>query len=130
MHVFSQEFIWFKRRRPEARATSKVTANLQTRFRPDRFSEYPAESGSTGWEDGRASLGHLLHPGNLVIFTSFTKGEADSDLARLLAHCDHEVEGGGGQVRGEQHEEPQDWWQDMDVFYSNQLISVVKQTGN
>ena len=76
---------------PEARAISKVTANLQTRFRPGRFSDYPAESGSTGWEDG---LGHLLHPGNLVnfTFTSFNKGEADSDLARLLAHCDQEVE--------------------------------------
>ena len=35
-------------------------------------------------------------------------------------------------MRGEQHEEPQDWEQDRDrdVFYSNQFISVVKQTGN
>jgi len=98
------------------------------------FSEYSTEAGSTEWEEGWAGLGHLLHQGSILIFTSYTEGEAVTDLARFLEHCDKEVE---VLARCEEnnmrsHRPIRDWEQDRDkdVFYSNQFISVVKQAGN
>jgi len=95
------------------------------------FSEYDDNSGAREWEDGWSGLGSLLHPNTIVIFTSYTKGEADADLARFLTHCEKEVE---VLVRAEvntmrSHRPIRDWEQDRDrdVFYSNQYISVVKQ---
>ena len=95
------------------------------------FAEYSDEAGCSEWEEGWSGLGHLLHQNTLVIFTSYTKGEAEADLARFLAHCDQEVE---VLVRCEEnnmrsHRPIRDWEQDRDrdVFYSNQFISVVKQ---
>lgn len=96
------------------------------------FSEYPATAGSTGWEEGWSGLGHLLHPGTLLIFTSYTKGEAETDLVRFQEHCEQEVE---VLARCEEntmrsHRPIRDWELDCDkdVFYSNQFLSVVKYT--
>ena len=79
-------------------------------------------------------MGHLFHLDTVVIFTSYTKGEAD--LAIFLAHCGQGVEV-EVMPRYEEdsmrsHRPIRDWEQDRDkdVFYSNHFISVVKLTGN
>jgi len=95
------------------------------------FAEYDDKAGSTEWEEGWAGLNHLLHDNSLVIFTSYTKGEADADLNRFLVHCDQEVEvlvkAKENSMRS--HRPIRDWEldRDRDVFYSNQFISVVKK---
>ena len=88
------------------------------------FAECDDKNGCTEWEEDWAGLGHLLHESSLVIFTSYTKGEADADLRRFLDHCDAEVE---VLVKAKEnpmrsHRPIRDWEldRDRDVFYSNQ----------
>ena len=90
------------------------------------------EVGSREWEEGWAGgLPALLHPGGApVIFTSYTRGEAEADLARLLEHCGHEVEVVVSCRENvmRSHRPIRDWEMDgdNDLFYSNQFINVVK----
>jgi len=95
------------------------------------FHEYPDEVGCKEWEEGWAGLNHLLYDNSLLIFTSYTKGEAELDLSRFLTHCTKDVE---VLIRTEEnpmrsHRPIRDWEQDRDkdVFYSNQYLSVVKK---
>jgi len=95
------------------------------------FSEYNDKNGCSEWEEGWLGLNHLLRDNTLLIFTSYTKGEADADLTRFLDYCDSEVE---LLVKAEEnpmrsHRPIRDWEQDRDrdVFYSNQFISVVRK---
>ena len=94
------------------------------------FHEY--EVGSSGWEEGWVGLQTLLHT-NLapVIFTSYTKGEAEKDMERFQQCCETDLE---ILVRCERnvmrsHRPIRDWEMDddRDIFYSNQFLSVVRQ---
>ena len=90
------------------------------------------EVGSREWEEGWAGgLPALLQPGGApVIFTSYTRGEAEADLARLLEHCGHEVEVVVSCRENvmRSHRPIRDWEMDgdNDLFYSNQFLNVVK----
>lgn len=92
------------------------------------FHEYDVETYK--WREGWSTLSTLLHPSTPLIFTSYTKGEADKDLRRFLEYCEAEVE---ILVKCEEnpmrsHRPIRDWEldQDKDVFYSNQFLNVVR----
>lgn len=94
------------------------------------FHEYDVESRE--WEEGWSGLGTLLYPDSKspVIFTSYTKGEAEADMARFLEHCDTDVDIliNCQQNVMRSHRPIRDWEMDddKDVFYSNQYINVVR----
>ena len=94
------------------------------------FHEYDVESKE--WKEGWAGLSDLLHSDSRapVIFTSYTKGEAEADMSRFLEHCDNDVD---ILVKCQlntmrSHRPIRDWEMDddKDVFYSNQYVSVVR----
>ena len=88
--------------------------------------------GSREWTEGWKGLGQLLHPVSKapVIFTSYTKGEAEADMSRFLEHCHRDVDilVNCQENVMRSHRPVRDWdnEDDKDVFYSNQYISVVK----
>jgi len=95
------------------------------------FSEYEASEDCQDWVDGWASLSSLLLPSTPLVFTSYTRGEAHQDLARLITTVEEDVE---VLVRCQEnpmrsHRPVRDWErdQDRDVFYSNQFVSVVRR---
>ena len=82
-----------------------------------------------GWGAGRG-LASLLHPGAVLAFTSYTKTEAEADLERFTSQCQQEVEilTSCEQNKMRSHRPIRDWEMDQenDVFYSNQLLTVVR----
>ena len=114
----------FRRRQPTAVPDLVLVQNCG-------FHEY--EVGSSGWQEGWVGLPSLLHDNKApVIFTSYTRGEAMRDMARLEQMCEAELE---VLVRCERnvmrsHRPVRDWEmdEDRDVFYSNQYLSVVRQS--
>ena len=75
-------------------------------------------------------LDALLHPGAVLAFTSYTKTEAEADLERFTSQCQQEVEilTSCEQNKMRSHRPIRDWEMDQenDVFYSNQLLTVVR----
>jgi len=97
------------------------------------FHEYENDSvgWKNGWEAGIASLSTL--DSTPVIFTSYTKGEAQADLKRFLDASDADLE-----ILLNCAENPmrsyrpiRDWEMEdeKDVFYNNQYLSVVMGSG-
>ena len=77
---------------------------------------------------GAVSAGNV--PGAPLVFTSYTRTEAEADLQRFTEHCDQEVEilVNCQENKMRSHRPIRDWEMDreMDVFYSNQFITVVR----
>jgi len=96
------------------------------------FSEFEASPGSPGWTSGWSGLPSLLHSSVPLVFTSYTLGEAEGDLARLLDTVDGEVEVlVSCQENVMRSQRPvRDWAREegRDVFYSNQYVSVVRKS--
>lgn len=97
------------------------------------FAEYSDQADDEGWREGWCQLDQLLPsaPSSLLIFTSYTRGEARQDLARFIAHAPP-----GCLVRLAAQPNPmssrrpiRDWETDgnEDVFYANQYLSVVSR---
>ena len=90
------------------------------------FSEH--QKSSLEWEEGWGSLDCLLQHSAPVIFTSYTKEEAEQDLARLLETVEGEVD---VLVRCEENsmrsQRPLRDWEGVggDLYYSNNFFSVV-----
>jgi len=90
------------------------------------FSEH--QKSSVEWEEGWASLDCLLQHSAPVIFTSYTKEEAEQDLTRLLETVEREVE---VLARCEENsmrsQRPLRDWEGVggDLYYSNNFLSVV-----
>jgi hypothetical protein len=86
--------------------------------------------GSEGWREGWHHLDQLVPGhGSLLIFTSYTRGEASQDLARFTKYAPP-----GCTVRLAAQHNPmasrrpvRDWACDEneDVFFSNSYVSVV-----
>lgn len=95
------------------------------------FSEFQASEDCIEWTEGWAGLGALLQGSAPLVFTSYTSGEAEADLARLLDIVQGEVEVlercSTNTMRS--HRPIRDWERDgdRDLFYSNQFLSVVRR---
>jgi len=95
------------------------------------FSEFNNEKCEEGWDNGWKGLEDLLLPqGTPLVFTSYTKGEAESDLERLHGCSSEDVEvlAKCEENKMRSHRPIRDWEldNDKDVFYSNQFVSVVR----
>ena len=93
------------------------------------FHEFPLDS--EDWTEGWAGLGSLLHrTGAPVIFTSYTKTEAQDDLRRfqevcgqeleVLVHCEENT------MRSHRPRRDMGLEEEIDVFYNNYYINIVK----
>jgi len=97
------------------------------------FHEYEkdTEEWKNGWEAGIASLSSLNRIP--VIFTSYTKGEAQADLKRFLdvSNSDLDILVNCAENSMRSHRPIRDWemLEEKDVFYSNQYFSVVMGSG-
>jgi len=96
------------------------------------FSEFNDENCEEGWENGWKGLQGLLLPHETpLVLTSYTKGEAQSDLNRLLKHSgDLDILVNCQENEMRSHRPIRDWEldNDNDVFYSNQFVSVVRSS--
>jgi len=92
------------------------------------FSEYPDNEETIEWTEGWADLPNLVpQSGGLLVFTSYTGGEANKDVERVQKYCDVRV------LVSEENpmrslRPCRDWERDLnkDVFYSNQYYTVVQ----
>ena len=91
------------------------------------------QADDSGWMDGWHQLDQLLPagPGSLLIFTSYTRTEANQDLARFLQYTPGCTVLLAAQPNPMSSRRPiRDWETDgnEDVFYANQYLSVVSRT--
>ena len=93
------------------------------------FSEFHDAPDVPGWAEGWSEVVELLPPAPaLLVFTAYTRGEADKDLARFTKYCDPEILAAAQPNPMRSLRPCRDWEQDgnQDVFYSNQFFSVVR----
>ena len=96
------------------------------------FSEFKDTEDVIEWVEGWADLPSLVPaPESLMIFTSYTGGEAKKDLERVEKYCDINV------LVSEENpmrslRPCRDWERDLnkDVFYSNQYYAVLECSKN
>ena len=92
------------------------------------FHEFPLDS--EDWTEGWAGLGSLLHPGVPVIFTSYTRTEAQDDLRRFQEVCGQEVEVlihcEENTMRGYRPRRDMGLEEEIDVFYNNYYINILR----
>lgn len=96
------------------------------------FSEFKDTEDVIEWVEGWADLPSLVPaPDSLMIFTSYTGGEAKKDLERVEKYCDVNV------LVSEENpmrslRPCRDWERDLnkDVFYSNQYYAVLECSRN
>ena len=97
------------------------------------FAEFSEDS--KGWEEGWKGLDQLLPPNqeSLLMFTSYTLGEAEKDLERFLSHCSAAEVLVSAKPNPMSSSRPcRDWEMDQnnDIFFSNHYISVVTARSN
>jgi len=95
------------------------------------FSEFPDTDDCPGWTEGWSDLAELCDQRGdaLLIFTAYTKGEADKDLDRWNSYCESEVVVAAQENAMKSLRPCRDWENDdnKDVFYANQYLSVVRK---
>ena len=92
------------------------------------FSEFNDEcEGVKGWDEGWSDLKDLVpeYP-SLLIFTAYTRGEAEKDLARFKKYCEADILVSCSENAMWSWRPCRDWENDQnqEVFYSNQFLSV------
>ena len=96
------------------------------------FAEFDDDCDEQGWEEGWRGLEGLVQlTGAPVILTSYTKGEAEKDLERLIKYCEKEklevmVRCQPNEMRSRRPVGDWELDQDNDLFYANQYYSVVR----
>ena len=93
------------------------------------FSEFQDRAGVPGWEEGWSDLKELVpeYP-SLLVFTAYTRGEAEKDLARFIKYSDADLLVSCSENPMRSWRPCRDWENDdnQDVFYCNQYLSVAR----